>query len=196
MSNDGDQNFAFGETPVKASLSSAQRATPAELVALARRIWQRVTAANIASEDNAGNDKLLESLQAEFSDFSTSFPIVLRWMVQMKKFNARAFEKYLLKHASAKLDSREAFLELQADYLVLLYREEHKRPDENLVRRYRSSIIEQLLEEDKAFQKMQKQVEEELARQEENVDQDRRTRLYEFLLTHKVAHETVGPGGG
>jgi hypothetical protein len=156
MSNDGDQNFAFGETPVKASLSSAQRATPAELVALARRIWQRVTAANIASEDNAGNDKLLESLQAEFSDFSTSFPIVLRWMVQMKKFNARAFEKYLLKHAAAKLDSREAFLELQADYLVLLYREEHKRPDENLVRRYRSSIIEQLLEEDKAFQKMQK----------------------------------------
>ena len=194
MANEDAQNFAFGEVPVEASLSSAQRATPAELVALARQIWQRVTSANVANEDNAGNDKLLEKLQAEFSDFSTSFPIVLRWMVQMKKFSAKAFEKYLLKHASAKLNSREAFLELQADYLVLLYREEHKRPDENLVRRYRSSLIEQLLEEAKTFQKLQKQIEEELSRQDDAVSQDRRTRLYEFLLAHKVAHETVGQG--
>lgn len=194
MSNEDAPNFSFGEVPVSASLSSAQRATPAELVALARQIWQRVASAGVANEDNAGNDKLLESLQTEFSDFSKSFPIVLRWMVQMKKFSAKAFEKYLLKHASATLNSREAFLELQADYLVLLYREEHKRPDENLVRRYRSSLIEQLLEEDKTFQKIQKQIEEELASQENVVDQDRRTRLCEFLLTHKVAHETVGPG--
>jgi len=183
--------FSFGEVPVKASISSAQRATPAELVEIARKIWRRVSESKVAKEDNVGNDQLLESIQAEYKDFNTSFPLALRWMVQMRKFNARAFEKYLLKHASAKLDTREEFLELQADYLVLLYREEHRHPDENYVRQYRTSIINQLLEEDKTFTDIQKQVEEDLARQESDVDCDRRKRLYEYILAQKIAREAT-----
>ena len=186
-------HFSFGEAPVEASVASSQRATPAEIVAIARQIWRRVADSKVAKEDNAGNDQLLEAIQADYKDFNTSFPLVLRWMVQMRKFNAKAFEKYLLKHASAKLDTRQAFLELQADYLVLLYREEHRHPDENFVRRYRASIVEQLLEEDKTFLDMQKQVEEDLARHASDVDRDRRQRLYEYLLAQKVARETVAP---
>ena len=48
-----------------------------------------------------------------------------------------------------------------------------------------------LLEEDKTFTNIQKQVEEDLARQETDVDCDRRKRLYEFLLAQKIARETT-----
>ena len=132
-----DQNIEFGEAPVEISVNT-QQATPAAIGAIAKEIWQRITKSKVAIEDNPGNDRLLEALQAEFADFNKSFPLVLRWMVQMRKFRPKAFKKYLLKHASAKLDSRQAFLELQAEYLVLLYREEHSHPDERHVQQYRT----------------------------------------------------------
>ena len=185
------QNFSFGEVPVEASMGSTQRATPEELVDLARKIWREVAASEIAKDDDAGNDRLLETIQVRYKDFNTSFPLVLRWMVQMRKFNARAFERYLLKHATAKLDTREAFLELQAEYLTLLYREEHRHADERGVREYRAAIVKQLLEEDKVFIDLQKQVEADLALRETEVDRDRRQRLYEYLLAQKVSREAA-----
>ena len=107
----------------------------------------------------------------------------------MRKFSAKAFEKYLLKHASAKLDTRQSFLELQADYLVLLYREEHRHPNEALVHQYRASIVDHLLEEDKVFSELQKEAEKDLAHSAACMDRDRRQRLYEFILARKVSAE-------
>ena len=131
-------NYEFNETPIRATVSSAQRATPAELIAIARQVWQRVSASKVARTDDAGNDALLKQLQQDFTDFSTSFPIVVRWMVQMRRFSTRAFEKFLQKHASAKLDTRESFLELQAEYLVLLFREDTPHVDVKRVGRFRA----------------------------------------------------------
>ena len=193
---DPDTNYSFGEVPVEAQVHSAHRATPEELVAMAKKIWGKVGKSGVAKEDDKGNDALLEQLQAEFKDFNTSFPLVLRWMVQMRQFNAEALKKYLLMHASAKLDTREGFLKLQAEYLVLLYRETHRHPDEGFVRRYRESLVRQLLEEDKSFLKMQKQVEDDLAKQAVDYDIDRRQRLYQYLLAQKIAREKVSSGGG
>jgi hypothetical protein len=185
------ENIVFGEVPVQASIKAAAQATPAELIAMARKIWKQVARSGIAPGDDAGNDKLLEKIQAENKDFNTSFPIVIRWMVQMRRFSSAAFEKYLMKHATAKLDTRRSFLELQAEYLVYVWREDHRNPDEKVVRRYRDSIVEQLLEEDKAFLELQKQVSEEVANQAEKIGQARRAQLLEFLLAQKVAQEAA-----
>ena len=184
-------NYTYGEVPVTANVQSSQRATPEQLVQLAKGIWRSVETSGISKDDEAGNDVMLSRIQSENKDFNQSFPLVLRWMVQMRQFNSKAFEKYLLKHASAKLDTREGFLELQAEYLVLLYKETHRHADEVFVRRYRQSLVQQLLEEDKSFMEMQKQVETDLASQSVTVDLDRRRRLYEFLLAQKVAREKV-----
>jgi hypothetical protein len=178
-------NFEFGEVPITSTISSSKRATPDELVKLAQNIWKKIKESKVPKDDEAGNDKLLEILQDEFKDFNMSFPLILRWMVQMRKFSSKAFEKYLLKHASVKLDSREAFLELQADYLVLLYRSENAHPDESYVKKYRASIIKNLLDEDKLFLEVQKEVEKDLARDASIIDIDRRAKLYEFLLNQK-----------
>lgn len=178
------ENYVYNEMPVKTTLSSSH-ATPDEIVDIAKQIWRKVAESKIAIDDNAGNDQLLESIQTEWKDFNASFPIVLRWMVQLRKFNMRAFKKYLLKHASATLDTREAFLELQAEYLVYLYREEHAHTDETHIRQYRTVIVTQLLDEDKEFLKIQKQVEAELSQQSALTDADRRRRLYEYLIAQR-----------
>jgi hypothetical protein len=183
-----EANYTYGEVQVSASVHS-DRATPEQIVTLAKKIWRAVKDSKVAENDDKGNDALLEKLQAEHTDFNQSFPLVLRWMVQVRQFNAKALEKYLLKHATAKLDTREEFLQLQAEYLVLLYRETHAHPDEGYVRRYRESLVTQLLEEDKAFLELQKQAEADLAAQAQIIDADRRKKLYEYILAQKVARE-------
>jgi len=187
-----EDQYVFTETKVPgAEISSSQRATPEQLVDLANAIWGRVKNSGVAEDDDEGNDTLLETLQGDFKDFNTSFPLILRWMVQMRKFSPAALKKYLMKHSATKLDTRESFLELQAEYLVLLYREEHRHPDENFVKRYRTNLVKTLLEEDKAFADMQKQVEEDLATQAAVIDTDRRKQLYEYLLARKIQNEVV-----
>jgi len=183
-----DQNYSFGEASVTSTYSS-KHATVEEIVAISKQIWTKVVKSKFKKDDDENNDKLLEELQAEFKDFNISFPLVLRWMVQMRKFSVKVFEKYLLKHSSAKLNTREEFLELQAEYLVLLFREENSHPDENAVKRYRASIVKELLSEDKRFMELQKEVEKDIEKQDSQTDVDRRRRLYEFILAQKVAQE-------
>jgi len=184
-----DCDYSYGEIPVSASVHSAQHATPKMLVDMARQIWGSVKSSGVAADDDDGNNDLLKRLQAAHSDFNQSFPLVLRWMVQMRKYNAKAFKKYLLLHASTKLSTREDFLLLQAEYLVILYRETHPHPDEGFVRKYRSEVGAQLLREDKAFLKLHDEVEESLAVQAKSDDADRRQRLYAYVLAQKVRSE-------
>ena len=127
------ENFVFGEVPVSAPPAATRRASPDELVEMAGRIWTKVKNSGIAEEDSKGNDDLLKKLQDEFKDFNESFPVALRWMVQARKFSSQAFRKYLLKHAKTKLDTREAFIRLQGEYLPLLFEDGLIHPDKGRV---------------------------------------------------------------
>ncbi len=105
-------------------------------------------------------------------------------MVQARQYKPKALKLYLLKHASATLDSREKFLELQAEYLVLLYREYHAKQHtpEATINAYREHVVKQLLDEDKEFVEVQKQVEAELEAAQKKADSERRLELYKTLL--------------
>ena len=146
----------------------------------------QVCLSKVDPHDDAGNDALLARLQKEFKEFSISFPLVLRWMVQLRKFKSRVFKTYLLKHAASALTTREAYLELQAEYLVLMYRAETNHPTEKAVQQYRKMVIDSLMKEDKDFMALNDQVEKEMADQMVSNDQDRRQRLYAQLLSLKV----------
>ena len=184
-----EANYSYGDVSVTTKTSHSKQATPEELVALANTIWKLVRESGIPASDEKRNDALLATLQNEQKDFNTSFPLVLRWMVQMRSYDARAFRKYLDKHSGADLSSREAFLELQADYLVLLYRETHGHVDEKFLTNYRRSIIDSLLAEDREFLRMREEVEAEMKVKEAAADQERRQALYEYLMRQKVKKE-------
>lgn len=184
-----EAQYDFGEASVQASVTSAQRATPEELVALAAKIWGEVRNSGVLPNEEKENEALLARLQTEYKDFATSFPLVLRWMVQLRQFNKKALLAYLQKHATTRMNTREDFLRLQAEYVVLLHRHTHAHPDEAYVRRLRESLVDQLLREDKKFAEMQKQAEEETRRAEGLVDADRRERLYQYIMSERVRRE-------
>lgn len=180
-----DSAIVFDEVSVSTpGLASGQagHATPDELVAMGRKLWQRVQESGVAPSDEAGTDKMLAEIQKEFKDFTISFPLVVRWAVQLRKFNPAALHKYLRLHASADLSSRESFLRLQAEYPTMIFREENRsRHDEGAVQRFRSHLIEQLMEEDKLFIQLQKEAEAEAAKQTSVIQSDRRQALYGFI---------------
>jgi hypothetical protein len=184
-----DATIVYGDSPPVRATTHTGHASPDDIVAIAKQIWACVTESGVAKSDDAGNDALLSTLQNRFREFNASFPLVMRWMVQMRQFKVAALHKYLIKHGTADLSSRENFLDLQAEYLVLLYREAHPRADQSFVRRYRASIIAQLRKEDAEFMDMNKTVEEEIKARQAEVDTARRDELYAFLLAARVKKE-------
>lgn len=174
-------NFEYSESVGGASITG-KSASVEELVSMAKEIWSEVIKTNPEH-----CDRLLGEMQKRYSDFNISFPLVLRWMVQMRSFSPKAFETFLRKYKDADLSSREKFLELQAEYIVILYKQLHPHYDERAVKEYRKNLVKQLLDEDKEFIKVQKEVEEEMSKLEESNDAERRRRLYEFIMAQRLA---------
>jgi hypothetical protein len=181
-----DTDIVIDEREVSQKVGATAHATPDELVEIANGIWRQVGKSGVEAGDSAGNDKLLEKLQAEHRDFSLSFPIILRWMVQMRLYKPRTFKLYLIKHATADFSSREKFLEMQAEYLVLLFKSNNRNVTADDVRRYREECVKKLLEEDKKFMEVQEEVAAQRKAEAAAADQDVRRRLVEFLAKGRV----------
>jgi hypothetical protein len=165
-------NYIYNEFAVSSGVNTPH-ATLDEVVNIGNNIWNEVKDVKESNE--------LEKIQTKYSDFTNSFPLVLRWMVQMNKYNEGVFRKYLMKHSTAKLDTREAFLRLQAEYLVLMFRHENKRCEHNKINNYREYVVKMLLDEDKEFIEIQKEVEEEMEKTKKENDMERRKQLYKYF---------------
>lgn len=181
---DDDTNYVYGEVAgVEPEFKThTERASLEDILAIAKEIWARVNSSGVDVKDDAGNDKLLAEVQKEFKDFTASFPLILRWIVQARKYNYNALRKYLMKHAHTELNSREKLLELQAEYLVFIYREEHPRVSTKLIHEYRRRLVEQLHVEDKQFLEMHKQAEKEVEDFNKAVDAERRKEILARLV--------------
>ena len=186
-----DQVNVQSSLPANNGLASIE-----EILLISKQIWKKVIAADLKSEINQSHeknqekeDKLLEILQIEYKDFSQSFPLVLRWMVQMRQFKVSIFEKYLKKFSAAKVSNREEFLDLQAEYLVMMYRYKNSHIEEHKVQEYRKNIIQSLIDEDKMFKEIQKEVEAQMKLEDNAINEERKKKIYTQLMNLKIANE-------
>lgn len=161
-----------------------------EITTISKKIWKKALEAKVETLTVAQSDKLLEELQDEFKDFSQTFPLVLRWMIQMKQFNLTIFKSYLKKFSLAAVASREEYLDLQAEYLVMLFRHNSNHPDEKKVQAYRRQLIESLIEEDKSFKEIQKEVEDQMKAEDKEITESLKKKIYSQLLQQGVNKET------
>jgi hypothetical protein len=180
---DEQTQYQFGDAPVSASMST-HRESPEAIIKIADTIWAKVKSSKVPPKDNAGNDALLKELQEENKDFMQSFPIVLRWMVQARQYGRKAFRLFLEEHASKKMDSREDYLRLQAEYLVLLFRESNKRAGLKQLSTFRERIIKQLLEDDKRFLAAKEAADKQIVEEKAARAKLRREALFLFASRH------------
>lgn len=105
-------------------------ATPDEILNIADEIWGEVKKRNLdVVKDSDKIDLFLEDLQSKYIDFATSFPIVLKWMVQLRKYNKDVFRKHLLSIGTNPIKSTDDFIEKQSTYIANI--EKQYNPNHN-----------------------------------------------------------------
>lgn len=178
---------------LQASVSSQNRATPDELVEIGKQLWDDVRNSGVDPSHEKESEALLARIQEKYKEFTQSFPLVVRWTVQLREFNARALKRYFLKHATASLETRAEFLELQAEYLVLLRQEKSpQRLTTKELAAYRKSVVDALKQEDELFTTTTKQVEEEFERRKQQFADERRQAVYAQLMRLRLAKADAG----
>lgn len=171
--NKDNTEYIYSETKVNTQYSQSLQID--ELIKLANVIWT-----DVKSNKKQNTEEMFDVVFNKYREFGSSFPIILRWMVEMDKFSDRAFKKFLYKYSNTDITNKKDFLIVQAEYLVYLY-EETKHYDKNQVNLYREFIIKQLLEEDKLLSQMEEETKKEL----EKLKEEKRKELYEYVKSIK-----------
>ena len=160
-----------------------------DLVILAGEIYEYIKSSNDKF------DVLLKNVQFKYKDFADSYPIILRWMVQSKEFDAIAFTKFV-KRISVRdhlmWKSASDFIEAQASYLVDLHtinqRRQGKHPGPVDIASYRTWIVSVLEKEHREFREACTEADKRVKEINKIAADERRKRVI-ATLTHLTQNE-------
>lgn len=123
----------------------------------------------------------LSHIQKKYPQFAKTFPIVLRYMVQMQKFSSRAFERFIKKMKTKPYRSEEEFCERQADYVKYLFIETSHSHNTEDAKKVWTRTYETLLKEVKAFKQAEEQIKKKLDKTKQINSKERRHELKQLL---------------
>lgn len=165
--------------------------TPLEITTEALEILGDVRARTVPKDDQRGRDQIYTELGVKHSDFATTFPIVLRWIVHNEQFNKKAFLRLLAKIAKRTAKDRHEFILRQADYVADVWRGIHPRADEGAAARYRKMMRDTYIRLDKEFVEAESKLEEEKAKFEAEQAAQRRRELQDLISAAKAAGRSL-----
>ena len=125
--------------------------------------------------------ELHKRIVEEHRDFAGCYPIVIRMMVYEKFFHAKVMKNYLVHISHNPWHSMDEFLERQAEYVVYVERHRKPRTSQKDIAKFREYVIAMLKKENEDFNKLNKEVTEELNKEQDSVKEERRKALYERL---------------
>jgi hypothetical protein len=157
-----------------------------EIAKTAKEIWKKIIEYYLK---NNNSSELLNNLQTEYNEFFLSFPLVLRWMVEMKQFKMKVFKAYLDKFINAEISSKTEFLKLQGDYLVMLFIDLNPAAPKAKILQYEEDITNYLLLEDETFKDMEEEAKEELKKETEKMTKEKKELLYNLILKKKAMQQ-------
>ena len=141
----------------------------------AKDIWKKCQTAikrrNLKFGDKDGAEKLMSEFRKEHKEFSTSYPIVLRYMAEMQTFHPDALRLYLKKIEEHPWKSETEYLDSQADYVTLLYKATHSRYNTTEVARVRENIRKILVVEHEKFKLYQEEFSKEVNEMESRLEE-------------------------
>ncbi len=172
-------------------ISQEKTITPSQLIDEANLIWKKVVSSKIDPTDQAKRDQLLDTIRKAHPEFATSYPIVLRFMCQVNSYSPVAFTQYVKKISAKPWTNESEYLDSQADYLELLYKQTHSKYKKADVDAYKRAIRKTLQDEHDAIKQMSKQCEEEtkLNQEQRRIKELKELEMFytvnkEYMLTH------------
>lgn len=173
-------------TKLPKCVSDNKEAQIEEIAKTAKSIWKKIIEYYLKGNNS---DELLNNLQNEYNEFFLSFPLVLRWMVEMKQFKMQVFKAYLDKFINAEINSKTEFLKLQGDYLVMLFIDLNPAASKIKIAQYEEDITNYLLLEDETFKDIEEEAKEELKQETEKMTKEKKELLYNLILKKKAMQQ-------
>ncbi len=125
-------------------------------VEMANRIFSEVKKSFKTKEFLELDDKeRLKYYQNRFSNFNRQHPLSIRYMVAMLSYSPKAFTKYIKKVATSKVGDPDEYLQRQADYATLLWKENTTHWTQKGARRVWEEAYKLVKQESDTFKDMQ-----------------------------------------
>jgi len=168
-----------------AKITNEKEVTAEFIVAESRQMWAKCRAAfagGLEFGDTDGANQLMADLRREHQEFCTSYPIVMRYMAEMQTFAPAALTKYLMKIAEHPWTNEDEYLESQADYVSILFRETNSRWDSKKVASVRNAVLDALKKERADLQSLADEVTDRVEENERRLKNRSRADLREWLI--------------
>lgn len=127
------------------------------------------------------SDEQLEFYQKNHKNFAMTFPIVLRYMIQLKRYNQKAFVRFVKKLTSCPYRSELEYCERQADYIKYLFMEtspSHNMKDAQLIWQ---NAYDMLAKEVEVFKEAQETVKKKMEEDKIKNNAEKRNELKKVL---------------
>ena len=127
------------------------------------------------------SDEQLEYYQKQNHEFAMTFPITLRYMIQFRQYNRKAFEKFIGVLTAKPYRSVLEYCERQADYVKYLYMETSTDYTDEIAEELWKKTYDILAAEVEMFEKSEKMIKDKSEKNDTMNDAERREELKMLL---------------
>lgn len=168
-----------------ASIGNEKNITPEQILAEANDIWNRAkviwAARGATEEDTDFLDKVYNDFRVDHRELFSSYPTVMRHMLQEQYYHPEAFRKYLQRIRVRPWTNDETRMDSYADYMVLLYKEMNPKWKRNEVDELRRDYRARAQHEHDKFREKFEKNRHDVEQEERKYDQERRADLKTIL---------------
>ena len=130
-------------------------------------------------------EELHKLMIKDHHDFSSIYAIVVRHIVYNNEYYDHVMERYVNFLTHNPWNSKKEFIERQGEYMVLIFREKNPRCGTHQLGEYKQKVRKHLLEEEKTFEKYEKEVKETVNGEWDEIIKNRRDRIHDLLVKMK-----------
>lgn len=137
---------ALYKMPPRTRIAYEKTITRPELVEESTRAW-----ALVKTLEHLPLGDTMEELRKQHPQFCSSYPIIVRYMVQMRAYSRGAVDKYLQYIEKNPWDTEEKFLEAQSKYVFYLMRALKPKMPRQEIFKIQAGVIDTLRKEASEF---------------------------------------------
>ena len=178
-----------------AKITHEKEVTSEFVLAEAKDIWRHCRSQHkkFPAEDMESASLLLNNVRECHREFAIAYPIVVRYMCQMREFSASAFKKYLDRIANQAADRNEDdYLNSQVDYVVILYKCRHPKWNLTQVANIRTNVRALLQQEHDQFKTAAVAAEHQVTQREAELHLQNNIDLRKVYAADPLAGQEVG----
>lgn len=174
---------------MEAQIKYEKQVTKEDVIAEFGTIWAEFRRRFSTGGDHTNDDlsAFYKDMQTEHKQLSSSYPIVLRYMCELGQYHPTALRRYLSHIEHHPWKSVDSYLESQAKYVLILFKQANPKYRENDARACYDTALRRLRAEHKQFEAETEQAKKEVDKNHDRMVIRNRMELREHFAKYGPA---------